>query len=641
MSNSIDRNYEIRTTAVPADYTNTVQQQMSRPQYNNMQSMDAFESSNKKNNKKTALIVILSVLTAAIGVIAFLAHKGGKILGKDAKFGEKIEQGWRDLWGNGKVKSGSNSESAPRSGSRASSRESKRALDEFKSKMENLKPDDNPAEHIGKILSNEDPDVRYKAIGWIIDKGKNYINKDSWELIFDKLIEGNFPEKSEQDVLMKLSATLSIMRNNKILNKDAIDIMIKKIETSTDINKLNLIADFVGNGSLREAVDLTLEQVEDIIKLLEGVKEKNFKYIECSGGMLGTSRNCSTSGLMMSYLKKTIENEAFDSPESLKKLKEILNNKNLEDNEKLFLINDIYYKKIINTAYGKTENGMNLCKELIDAFNSTKAENFHEPNCVVSIKHDRFSLGCDLFTHINTYDNCNMFSNEEKLGFVEKLKELSKNTELRTGILGNGRSFNTLRCEELRLKMRIFNDKYKAYIPQEDFEKYVDDMLAGYKDAMDNFVEGNITDDLQKEIFKVSFDSFRINAYGNMVFIKDMSESTKASIEDKIEEVAKKYFNASFKDSGSKNAYEFVQTKTEEAKQKIIEFCSKDEVLKEFCDGISNNSLDADALKKLKRKFAIKYHPDKVQVETQKADAERIFQDIYGAIEIFENSLKK
>ena len=30
----------------------------------------------------------------------------------------------------------------------------------------------------------------------IIDKGKNYINKDSWELIFDKLIEGNFPEKS-------------------------------------------------------------------------------------------------------------------------------------------------------------------------------------------------------------------------------------------------------------------------------------------------------------------------------------------------------------------------------------------------------------------------------------------------------------
>lgn len=65
----------------------------------------------------------------------------------------------------------------------------------------------------------------------------------------------------------------------------------------------------------------------------------------------------------------------------------------------------------------------------------------------------------------------------------------------------------------------------------------------------------------------------------------------------------------------------------------------KDESLKEFVEIIENNKLDKTALKNIKRKFAIKYHPDKAEDDNQRAEFTRIFQEINNAVETLEKTL--
>lgn len=104
MAGLINTNYAIKEADTPQSIQiNKVNMKGVRPQFRGISDDDTFEYSDEnKNKKKTALIVILSVLVAAGGGVGFLAHKGGKTLGKEAKFWEKIEQGWKELFGKGK-----------------------------------------------------------------------------------------------------------------------------------------------------------------------------------------------------------------------------------------------------------------------------------------------------------------------------------------------------------------------------------------------------------------------------------------------------------------------------------------------------------------------------------------------------------
>ena len=65
----------------------------------------------------------------------------------------------------------------------------------------------------------------------------------------------------------------------------------------------------------------------------------------------------------------------------------------------------------------------------------------------------------------------------------------------------------------------------------------------------------------------------------------------------------------------------------------------KDDTLKEFAEIVENNKLDKAALKNIKRKFAVKYHPDKAKDDNQRAEFTRIFQEITNALEILEKAL--
>ena len=104
-----------------------------------------------------------------------------------------------------------------------------------------------------------------------------------------------------------------------------------------------------------------------------------------------------------------------------------------------------------------SKEGIRLAKELLNAFDGNKAEKYSKPNSFITFTNDKFSLGCRLFSHASTYDDFDVFTTAEQLKIVKNLKEMSKNVEINTSILGgNSHHINGLYSRELHLKTQLF-----------------------------------------------------------------------------------------------------------------------------------------------------------------------------------------
>ena len=62
---------------------------------------DSFDGENKNKTGKVIGIIAAVLAAAALIVGGVCLHKGGKALGEEAKFGEKIKKGWEELWHKG------------------------------------------------------------------------------------------------------------------------------------------------------------------------------------------------------------------------------------------------------------------------------------------------------------------------------------------------------------------------------------------------------------------------------------------------------------------------------------------------------------------------------------------------------------
>lgn len=178
-------------------------------------------------------------------------------------------------------------------------------------------------------------------------------------------------------------------------------------------------------------------------------------------------------------------------------------------------------------------------------------------------------------------------------------------------------------------------------------------MLNGYEEALNHFIKGDeFFEELDAELLKQKFDLFALDSYMNLISeqLKYVFEPEKAAkfqnISDKIADFGKKHFNigssSSSSGSGKSNfAQDFVNNKTKEAKSTISEFLRKDKDLEELANVFDNDKLDEKTLKNIKRRFAVKYHPDKAKDDNQRAEFTKIFQEINNAIEILEKTIKK
>lgn len=532
-------------------------------------------------------------------------------------------------------------------------------LKEFKEKLGKLSDNEDATAHIKSVLSDDNQKLKIEAISHLFSEEGKHINANNWEEIFNTLISIKPSENIKSDsITSKINKLYDFMLEKEIANPETIDKIIAKIPDAQDEIKLNIAQKLIETaykGDKTFETQLSNEQSKKIINLLNGIKQEKFDYTP--GGML-SYKGYSTAGLKYEYNSKYFKEQNLDE-NFIKEIKDTLNDSTLTDELKLQLSDDIYMAKFCGDDKENSKEGIRLAKELLNAFDGNKAEKYSKPNSFITFTNDKFSLGCRLFSHASTYDDFGVFTTAEQLKIVKNLKEMSKNVEINTSILGgNSHHINGLYSRELHLKTQLFFEKATFDTPADEYVRFTDDILNGFAEAKEKFIRGNdIFDGLEEELLKTYFETFRTQTYFDLSiklskanYLKDAQEIEKINkITDNIEAFANKHFNVGgnkYNNSGNANGSkfnfdDFVSDKTTEAKSKIKELLNKDDELKDFTAKLDDENLDANTLKNIKRKFAVKYHPDKAKDDAQRAEYIRIFQDVYSSFEILEKSLNK
>ena len=532
-------------------------------------------------------------------------------------------------------------------------------LKEFKEKLGKLSDNEDATAHIKSVLSDDNQKLKIEAISHLFSEEGKHINANNWEEIFNTLISIKPSENIKSDSkTTKINKLYDFMLEKEIANPETIDKIIAKIPDAQDEVKLNIAQKLIETaykGDKTFETQLSNEQTKKIINLLNGIKQEKFDYTP--GGMI-SYKGYSTAGLKYEYNSKYFKEQNLDE-NFIKEIKDTLNDSTLTDELKLQLSDDIYMAKFCGDDKENSKEGIRLAKELLNAFDGNKAEKYSKPNSFITFTNDKFSLGCRLFSHASTYDDFGVFTTAEQLKIVKNLKEMSKNVEINTSILGgNSHHINGLYSRELHLETQLFFEKATFDTPADEYVRFTDDILNGFAEAKEKFIRGNdIFDGLEEELLKTYFETFRTQTYFDLSiklskanYLKDAQEIEKINkITDNIEAFANKHFNVGgnkYNNSGNANGSkfnfdDFVSDKTTEAKSKIKELLNKDDELKDFTAKLDDEKLDANTLKNIKRKFAVKYHPDKAKDDAQRAEYIRIFQDVYSSFEILEKSLNK
>lgn len=532
-------------------------------------------------------------------------------------------------------------------------------LKEFKEKLGKLSDNEDATAHIKSVLSDDNQKLKIEAISHLFTEEGKHINANNWEEIFNTLISIKPSENIKSDsITSKINKLYDFMLEKEIANPETIDKIIAKIPDAQDEVKLNIAQKLIETaykGDKTFETQLSNEQTKKIINLLNGIKQEKFDYTP--GGMI-SYKGYSTAGLKYEYNSKYFKEQNLDE-NFIKEIKDTLNDSTLTDELKLQLSDDIYMAKFCGDDKENSKEGIRLAKELLNAFDGNKAEKYSKPNSFITFTNDKFSLGCRLFSHASTYDDFGVFTTAEQLKIVKNLKEMSKNVEINTSILGgNSHHINGLYSRELHLETQLFFEKATFDTPADEYVRFTDDILNGFAEAKEKFIRGNdIFDGLEEELLKTYFETFRTQTYFDLSiklskanYLKDAQEIEKINkITDNIEAFANKHFNVGgnkYNNSGNANGSkfnfdDFVSDKTTEAKSKIKELLNKDDELKDFTAKLDDENLDANTLKNIKRKFAVKYHPDKAKDDAQRAEYIRIFQDVYSSFEILEKSLNK
>lgn len=534
-------------------------------------------------------------------------------------------------------------------------RKAENTLEEFKDKLNKLADNEDATTHIKSIFSSENHKLRLEAVEELLRNEGKHINANNWEDIFNSLIEIKPSENiKSESITSNINELYQIIVKKEIVTPEVIDKIVTKLPTASDDVKLNVAERLIDNifdtkGNTIQP-ELSLEQSKKIMNILDNVNQETYTFYP--GGIIGY-KNHSLSGLKYQYSSKYFTEQKVDE-NYIKEIKGLLERNSLTDEAKLQLSDDIYMAKFCGEGKEKSKESIQLIKELLNSFEGNKAEKYSKPNAIISFNRDKFSLGCRLFSHADIYDDYKVFTTAEKLKIVQNLKEMSKNVKVSTDLLGgNAHYINDIYRSELGLKSKNFFENISDSISFEDYEKFTDEMLNGYEEALNHFIKGDeLFEKLDADLLKQKFELFALDSYLNLTLeqLKYIFEPEKAAkfknISEKIADFGKKHFDigSSGKSGGSSKsnfAQDFVNNKTKEAKSTISEFLRKDKDLEELANVFDNDKLDEKTLKNIKRRFAVKYHPDKAKDDNQRAEFTKIFQDINNAIEILEKTIKK
>ncbi len=547
--------------------------------------------------------------------------------------------------------------------------ETKTKLEDFKNRLNSCKKEEDTNELVKLLLSEDDPKLKMQAIDHMVNYVRNGkdINANNWEDIMQAIYSTKPTDPKDQaQVTINASRLFMVMRERKLVTPEVLDKMIAKLPDTADELKLNVAERMIESyhvNSERFESQLSESQIKKVLTMLDDVKTQEFEY---RWGAYTSSEGYTRDGVKYSYHSKYFSDKTIDE-DYLKEIKTVLNDTNLPEDARLQIIGDVISKKYVSQKAGDTKEGAQLAREFFEVIFNAKTQKYSRPNTSFKHESDTFDLANRVLKHA-VKESSDNFTTTEHLDIIRKLKEMSKKVEIKTGILGNASDINRLSIKELELKNKLFGETITDKTTISDIGKFVDEMLNDYEEALKNFIKSDkLSDSIDKQSMTINYEMFKLDMYSQMSkrtsFWRDSDEMDK--IVEKMENFGEKHFGIKneYRSRGSRssshtggssynyhnrsensersrfNYGSFRKNKVTEAKAKLTEFFQKDEDLEDLVELLKKEDMDEATLKKIKRRFSVKYHPDRVQDDETKIKYTQIFQEIYGVIEILEKTI--
>ena len=518
----------------------------------------------------------------------------------------------------------------------------RRILEEFKNKLNKLDKNSSSKEIIEEFFKTDNVALKLKGAEHL--NTNKLINSENWEVVFDNIIKIEQTEKFSGGINGVLKNILINLKAQKELSPEVIDKILLKISKAPDRTKMNIF-DSLSNHNFNE------KQLKQILEELKKYNKKD--YTLDYGSILSAKRE--TSNLRENFVSKYFEIKKVDA-DYIDEFKKIINEKFLSDEDILSLINNISNKKILTNIDFDT-NISKLLKELINITKQSKVETFG------MFKTSKFELLSRLSINVPIYQEKNGFSAEEIYDFYKNLLELAEKETPKYGLLGNIDRINNARSSFLSARTTLFLKNFKLNNSDnlQEIEKFVDEIHAGYDDAIAKKLKGFVNCDF----LDINYGTLKTKIQMLIIDIELNSISNNKKIDmKKIDEILKKLddfgktrfnmkssyrrqtSNSGKSNSGSFNFNSIFRDKKKEAISELVDFMKKETGFEKEIEMLEKTDLTAKELTKIKRKFALKYHPDKFPGDSEemikkRTEAEALFKKYNALIELIETFIKK
>lgn len=346
--------------------------------------------------------------------------------------------------------------------------------------------------------------------------------------------------------------------------------------------------------------------------------------------------------------------------------KELINKNQISDESILKIIEDINLKK---DFFHNRKQKLDIYNDLLEILHKNKANSFGSRK---GFTQDRVMLFEEILSETKTM--AGKFYDKQK--FYTYYKSLIDMIDIRPNLSNEftGLRYKKIYSDFMDVRSELNLEKFKRGVNFGDLqslENFINETLQYYSEFLyksNRFKKSALYD---HDYLKYSFEKFKNDMDSFFLFYVKDKDTFKEQMSEKINRFGKDKFNMNYSrsrhqnhwnsgqnfwnswknnwnsgqnswnsgknywNSGQNSSFNSVVDKKAEAINDIVDFFKKEKVFEDEIALLQDPNLTYDQLRKIKKRFVVKYHPDKG------ISTEEIFKKYNGIFESLEEMLKK
>lgn len=502
--------------------------------------------------------------------------------------------------------------------------------------------------------------LELKRIGFehVIERG--YVTFDNYDLVMDYILKlkpdekrgsytiDNLLSKTFKDLFGEISVKGEVRDN-------VLDDVIKKIQKNSGVIKAcayeNLIVSTSRGYTTKPTMnEKQLKSVLEDLATFDGNEEFSIKSFNL------VMKKIKVTDLKAKYARNMFLVKKLDD-DYIRIFKDLINNKTLDDSSILSIIEDIKTKEYPGTLAKE----FCMYEEILELLSKNKSNSYIASSTFTESK---FRLFEDVLSYSGRRHK--KFLDKEKFyNYYKNLMDLVDKNPYYNSLKENydGYYIKRGRAGFMDARTDYFIDEFKRKANFEnidELESFIDESLNYFSD----YIRKNASiknSSLGNDYLKQSFEKFNKDIDNFFLFYVKDNASFKERMSEKIKNFGRDNFNmrySRFNQQYSRNynhnyqygsnsnqykhSYQNYQSYTKPVVDKkaesindIVEFFKKEKVFDDEIELLQDSNLTLDNLKRIKKKFVVKYHPDRA------GNTEEIFKKYFALFETLESLLGK